>query len=194
VGKSCWSTTLKEELFGFRRGELLGQPVELLVPERGREAHLGYRPWFFIEPQVRLMGAGMALYGRREDGVEFPVEIRLIALEAGEGLLVLSAIREVSERNALEKTRLRFTAAQLRNAWEIEAKNRELTLSEGRHRQSTEASLDAVVTVDGHVRIPFRFESRLQVDQSARVDGSSYLDVPPFPAHATTGRVGEEAR
>jgi hypothetical protein len=136
----------------------------------------------------------MALHGRRKDGAEFPVEIRLIALEADEGLLVLSAIREVSERNALEKTRLRFTAAQLRNAWEIGAKNRELTLSEARHRQSTEASLDAVVTVDGHMRIPFRFERPLQVDQSARVDGISDLDDPLFPAHATTGRVWEAAR
>src|SRR5262245_47314717 len=140
------------------------------------------------------MGAGMAMYGRSKDGAEFPGEIRLGALEAGEGMLDLSAIREVSERNALEKTRRRFTAAQLGNAWEIEAKNRELTLSEARHRQLTEASLDAVVTADGHGRIPLRFERRQQVDQSARVDGSSTLDDPLFPAHATTGRVGEAAR
>jgi hypothetical protein len=136
----------------------------------------------------------MALYGRRMDGAEFPAEIRLSALEAGEGMLVLSAIREVSERNALEKTRRRFTAARLHNTWEIEAKNRELTLSEARHRRLTEASLDAVVTADGHGRIPLRFERRLQVDQSARVDGRSTLDDPLFPAHPTTGRVGEAAR
>ena len=124
------------------------------VPERRREAHLEHRRWSFIEPQVRPMGAGKALYGRRKDGAEFPVEIRLGALEAGEGRLVLSAIREVSERNALEKTRRRFVAAQLRNAWEIEAKSRELTLSEARHRQLTEASLNAVITADAHVDPP----------------------------------------
>jgi protein-histidine pros-kinase len=183
-----------EDLFGYRREELLGQPVELLVPERCREAQLGHRPWFFIEPQVRPMGAGMALYGWRMDRAEFPVEIRLSALEASEGMLVLSAICEVSERNALEKTRRRFTAAQLRNAWEIEAKNCELTRSETRYRQLTEVSLDAVITAVGHGRIRLRLERRLQVDQSARIDGSSTLDDSLFPAHATTGRVGEAAR
>src|SRR5262245_38607786 len=161
-----------EDLFGYRREKSLGQPVELLVPERCREAQWGHRGGFFIEPQVRPMGAGMARYGRRKDGAELPVELRHGALEAGEGMLVLSAIREVSERNALEKTRRRFTAAQLRNAGEIEAKNRELTLSEARDRQSTEASLDAVVMADGHGRISLRFARRLQVDRSARVDGS----------------------
>jgi PAS domain S-box-containing protein len=183
-----------EDLFGYRREELLGQPVELLVPQRCRETPLGHRPRFFIEPHVRPMGAGMALYGRRKVGAAFPVEIRLSAPEAGEGMLVLSAIGEVSERNAPEKTRRRFTAAPLRNAWEIEAKNRELTLSEARSRQLTEASLDAVVAADGHGRIPLRFEPRLQADQSARVDGRSTLDDSLFPAHATTGRVGEAAR
>ena len=136
----------------------------------------------------------MALYGRCKDGAEFPVEIWLGALEAGEGMLVFSTIREVSERNALEKTRRRFIAAQLRNAHEIEAKSREPTLSEARYRLLTEASLDVVVTADGNVRIPFRFERRLQVDRSARIEGSSDLDDPLFPAHATTGRVGEDAR
>jgi PAS domain S-box-containing protein len=182
-----------EDLFGYRREELLGQPGELRVPERCREAHLG-------------IGGGplssrMWTYGGGNDAVRaaqgwggFPVEIRLGALEAGEGMLVLTAIREVSERNALEKTRRQFTAAKLRNAREIEAKNRELTLSEARFRQLTEASLDAVVTADGCGRMPFRFKRRLLVDQSARVDGSSTLDDPLFPAHATTGRVGEAAR
>jgi hypothetical protein len=135
----------------------------------------------------------MALHGRRKDEAGFPVEIRLSALGAGKGMLVLSAIREASERNAREKTRRRFAAAQLRNAWEIEAKNRELTLSEARHRQLTEARLDAVVAADGVGRITLRFERRLQADQSVRVDGRSTLNDSLFPAHATTGRVREAA-
>jgi PAS domain S-box-containing protein len=183
-----------EDLFGYRREELPGQPVELLAPEQCLDAHLGHRRWFFIEPQVRPMGARTALYGRRKDGAEFPVEIRLSALQAGEGMLVLSALRAVSEHNALEKTRRGFTAAQVYNAWQIKAKNRELTLSEARYRQLTEASLDAVVTAGGHGRIPLRFKRRLQFDQSAWVGGISTLEDPLFPARATTERVGEAAR
>jgi PAS domain S-box-containing protein len=181
-----------EDRFGYRREELPGQPVELRVPERCR-AHLGHRRWFFIEPQLRPMGARTALYRRSKDGGEFPVEIRLSALQASEGMLVLSALRAVSEHNALEKTRRRFTAAKVRNTWVIHAKNRELTLSEASYRQLTEASLGAVGTAGGHGRIPLRFKRRLKFDHSARVDGSSTLEDPLFPAHATTGRVGKAA-
>jgi PAS domain S-box-containing protein len=183
-----------EDLFVYRREELLGRPVELPVPEGCREAHWGHRRWFFIEPQVRPMEAGLSQYGWHKDGAVFPVEIRLGALEAGEDMLVLSAIREVSERNALEKSRRRATVAQLRNAREIEAKNRELPLSEARFRPFTEASLDAVVTGNGHARNPIRFGRRSQIDQSARIDGGFTLDDPMFPAYTTTGMVGEAAR
>src|SRR3954452_5404656 len=94
-----------ENLFRYRREELLGQSVELLVPERFREAHLGHRRRFFIDPPVRPLGAGMVLCGLRKDGEEFPVEISLSPLKTGEGVLVLSAIRDITERKALEETR-----------------------------------------------------------------------------------------
>src|SRR5258708_6934044 len=61
-----------EALFGYSRAELLGQPVELLVPERFRNDHPGQRSGFFADPVVRSMGAGRDLYGRRKDGSEFP--------------------------------------------------------------------------------------------------------------------------
>jgi hypothetical protein len=140
------------------------------------------------------MEAGMALYGWRKYGAEFPVGIRLSSPEVGEGILVLNAIREVSEPNAPEKTRRRVTAAQLSNAREIKAKNRELTLSDARCRPLTEVGLDAVVAADGHARIPLRFGRRLKVERSARVDGRSTLDDPLFPDHAITDRAGEAAR
>jgi PAS domain S-box-containing protein len=91
-----------EKFFGYRREELVGQPVEILVPERFRTEHAGYRASFFASPAARPMGAGRDLYGRRKDGSEFPVEIGLIPIQTGEGLLVLSAVVDITERKRTE--------------------------------------------------------------------------------------------
>jgi PAS domain S-box-containing protein len=92
-----------EKMFGYDRGELLGQPVEVLVPDRFRGGHPAYRAGFFANPTARAMGAGRQLYGQRRDRSEFPVEIGLTPIEMAEGLFVLSAIVDISERKRAEE-------------------------------------------------------------------------------------------
>jgi len=94
--------TQTERLFGYPRAELLGQSVDLLVPERFRGNHPGHRTRFIADPKVRSMGEGLELHGRRRDGSEFPVEISLSPLETEDGTLVSSSIRDITERRRVE--------------------------------------------------------------------------------------------
>ena len=109
-----------ERLFGYSREELLGRPVEMLVPERFREGHPGFRSSFLALPKVRSMGAGRDLYGRRKDGSEVPVEIGLNPIATEEGLFVLSAVVDISARKKAEEER-RELEEQLRQSQKMEA-------------------------------------------------------------------------
>jgi PAS domain S-box-containing protein len=103
TGRIVLANSQAEALFGYDRGELLGQLVELLLPNRYHGSHVAHRSGYFAQPRTRSMGAGLELYGLRKDGSEFPVEISLSPLRTDEGMLVMSAIRDISEQKRAEQ-------------------------------------------------------------------------------------------
>ena len=115
-----------ERLFAYKREEMLGQTIEMLIPERYREKHPGHRGGFFHDPKLRPMGAGLELYARRKDGTEFPVEVSLSPMETGEGVLVSSAIRDVTERKKAEEALQNQRNELARSNAELTALNKEL--------------------------------------------------------------------
>jgi PAS domain S-box-containing protein len=91
-----------EDLFGYRREELLGQPIEMLVPEQNREKYLAQLAAFMINPWVAPMGRMIDLHGVRKDGTEFPIEVSLGPLRTEAGILVSNGIRDITARRQIE--------------------------------------------------------------------------------------------
>ncbi len=107
-----------QRAFGYTREELVGQPVETLIPERFRGVHPNHRQAYNAQPSVRPMGVGLELYGLRKDGTEFPVDIMLSPIETAEGRVTFSVIRDISERKRMEEA-LRQSEQQLRALFEF---------------------------------------------------------------------------
>jgi PAS domain S-box-containing protein len=128
-----------EALFGYTRDELIGQSVEMLVPERQRAQHHLHRESFHSRPKMRRMGSGLDLYGRRRDGSEFPVEISLSPVATGNGAIVLSVIRDISDRKRIEEE-LRRVNGELERR-----KTRELRDSQNRLALIVDSSQDAII-------------------------------------------------
>ncbi len=101
-----------EALFGYRRDEMLGQAIEMLLPQARRDAHVGHRERYTAAPSVRPMGSGLKLTCLRRDGVEVPVEVSLSPLAAEGGPVVVAAIRDVTERHRMEEALRRASNAK----------------------------------------------------------------------------------
>jgi PAS domain S-box-containing protein len=146
-----------ERLFGWRREELVGQPVERLLPDRSRKAHVAQRDLFLRAPRTRMMGEGLELFAVRKDGTEFPAEVNLSPLDSPEGksALVCSSVRDISERRK-QQAELVAQRERLRAAKEAtEAALAEARHAEERSRLVLESAAEGIFGVDTEGRVRF---------------------------------------
>lgn len=124
-GAILFINSTAEKLFGYSREELVGKPIEILVPERFRSVHIQDRMAYMSAPSARPMGVGRDLYGRRKDGSEFPLEISLIPKTTDKGTFVLTTLVDITERKRIEQ-QLKESEEKLRELLAESKKNIQL--------------------------------------------------------------------
>ncbi len=120
-----------ERIFGYSREEVLGKPIEILIPERFREIHVEQRREYMSRPRIRILGTDLELYGRKKDGSEFPVDIILGPLQTEKGLVVLAIVRDITEHQQMEEA-LRASELKYRSIFENAAEGIFQIAMEGR--------------------------------------------------------------
>lgn len=163
-GKIMLANPPVERIFGYPRQELIGKPMEILLPERFRQAHGFQRTGYFTQPRARGMGTGMELLGQRQDGSEFPVDVSLSPLKTEQGLLVMATIHDTTRRKQAEEA---------------------LRESDARMRAIFDTAVDGIVTIDERGIIE-RFNpaaERMFGYSEAEVAGKNVSMLMPSPYH-----------
>lgn len=170
-----------ERLFGYPRTELVGESVDILVPERLRLRHGSHRQGFFDAARVREMGSGLELYAVRRDGTEFPVEISLSPLQTEAGTLVTSAIRDITERRRAREKELLLREIHHRVKNNLQVVSSLLKLHQ--QRMHTEEARAAFEDAQQRVRtIALLHESLHGVRENGAIDFAAY-------AHSLVGAI-----
>jgi len=147
-GEIVLANAQAEALFGYRREQLIGQPVEMLMPERVAGAHRSYRAGYFADPRAWPMGVGLELAGRRRDGSEFSAEISLSSIEIDGQVLATAAIRDISERVAVGREKERLEAKAEKERLEAEKER----LEAEKDRLEAEAEKERLLNQLHHAR------------------------------------------
>ncbi len=179
-----------ESLFGYAREELIGQRIETLVPDRQREQHRHHFAHFADKPKTRRMGAGLDLKGRRRDGSEFPVEISLSPVATENGMLVLSAIRDVSDRKRIEEDLVRVNEELSRR------KDRQLWEYQNRLALVVDSSQDAIIgkNLDGVITNWNKGAERIYGYKAEEAIGRPIRLLAPADRHDEVAKILQDIR
>lgn len=162
-----------EVLFQYPRADLVGRSIDLLVPARLRDRHAGNRAGYFKEPHPRAMGSGVELYAVRRDGSQFPAEISLSPLQTDEGMLITSAIRDITDRRRAQQKDLLLTEIHHRVKNNLQLVSSLLKLHA--ERMHTSEAREAFEDAQQRVRtIALLHETLHETRESGTVDFASY--------------------